>query len=76
MNSVFADTGFWIALFNPKDRWHDLSVSLYQSLEQQQVRVFTSEMVLTELLNFFSKINADLAHDRHFIQAGFEALLR
>ena len=40
MNSVFADTGFWIALFNPKDRWNALFVSLYQSLEQQQVRVF------------------------------------
>lgn len=138
MKSVFADTGFWVALFNRKDKWHDKSVSLYQSLELQQVRVFTSEMVLTELLNFFSKfhsilrkevalrviqmkqhpnvtvipqntqqfahalelylnredkewsltdcssflimqeldIKVALAHDRHFMQAGFQNLLR
>jgi uncharacterized protein len=137
MKTVFADTGFWIALLNPKDRWHRKSLALYQSLEAQQVRVITSEMVLAELLNFFSKfhslarkdvalrvqqmkqhpnvtvipqntkqfdlalelylqredkqwsltdccsflimkdldITTALAHDRHFIQAGFQNLL-
>lgn len=60
MKSVFADTGFWVALLNPKDRWYAQALSLYQSLELQQVRVFTSEMVLTELLNFFSKFQSSL----------------
>jgi predicted nucleic acid-binding protein len=60
MKSVFADTGFWVALLNPKDRWHAQALSLYQSLELQQVRVFTSEMVLTELLNFFSNFQSTL----------------
>jgi predicted nucleic acid-binding protein len=60
MKSVFADTGFWVALLNPKDRWHAQALSLYQSLELQQVRVLTSEMVLTELLNFFSKFQSTL----------------
>jgi predicted nucleic acid-binding protein len=138
MKSVFADTGFWVALLNQKDKWHEQSVSIYRSLELQQVRVITSEIVLTELLNFFSKfsstlrvevalkvtqmkqhpnitvipqntrqfdralklyleredkewsltdcssflimqelkITAALAHDKHFLQAGFQNLLR
>ena len=24
MNAVFADAGYWIALFNPRDRLHDV----------------------------------------------------
>jgi predicted nucleic acid-binding protein len=58
MKIVFADTGFWVALIHPKDRWHGKALSLYQSLQVQQARVFTSEMVLVELLNFFSKFHS------------------
>lgn len=55
MKSVFADTGFWIVLLNSRDFFHHQAVVLYQSLETRQVHVVTSEMVLTELMNFFAK---------------------
>ena len=55
MKPVFADTGFWIALLHPKDRWHEQAIALYQQIQSQQRKVITSEMVLTEFLNFFSK---------------------
>jgi predicted nucleic acid-binding protein len=50
---IFADTGYWVALLNPRDNLHQKAVGLGQSL--QSVHIFTSEMVLTELLNDFSK---------------------
>ena len=136
MKTVFADTGYWIALLDPRDTLHQKAVNLSIALAQSQL--VTSEMVLTEVLNHFSKrgtfmrqaaialiqsiqnssaitivsqtstlfyaglelysqrpdqawshtdcasfwimhqqeIQAALAYDRHFEQAGFVALLR
>ncbi len=134
MKIVFADTGYWVAVLNPKDDWNKRANELSRSLGK--FRIVTSEMVLDELLAGLSKlavramairgvdaIRADpnievvpqtslqfgeafgmyrqmpdkewsltdcasfalmkergitdaLAHDRHFEQAGFVALLR
>ena len=52
MRRVFADTSYWIALVNPRDQLHAKAVSVTQQLFS--VRVLTSEMVLTEVLNSFS----------------------
>jgi len=52
MRQVFADTGYWIALVNPRDQIHAKAVSVTQQLSP--VRILTSEMVLAELLNSFS----------------------
>lgn len=53
MKTVFADTGFWIALLDPQDTLHQHAVNLSISLAQE--KICTSEMVLTEVLNHFSK---------------------
>ena len=136
MKAVFADTSYWIALLYPPDHLHAKVTAM--SPEIAKVRLVTSEMVLTELLNTFSngsprmrsivvraveearkvdsvivfpqnseqftlalqrykqsadknwsltdcasfqimeteRIGAALTHDHHFVQAGFEALLR
>ena len=135
MKQVFADTGYWIALINPKDNWHTKAKSISNGLGQ--VVIVTSEMVMTEFANYFAKqtmfrgtvaqviysirknsnvkllpqtsrqfqsalemyrsyadkewsltdcvsiqimreqnIKEVLAHDQHFVQAGFEPLLR
>ena len=52
MRQVFADTGYWIALVNPRDQIHAKAVSVTQQLSP--ARILTSEMVLAELLNSFS----------------------
>jgi predicted nucleic acid-binding protein len=52
MSAVFADTNYWIALLNPKDDLHEKVLSFSESLEGRQI--FTSEMVLTQLLDDFS----------------------
>ncbi|MBD2626875.1 MULTISPECIES: PIN domain-containing protein [Nostocaceae] len=54
MKKVFADTGYWIALLNPNDELHLKARSVTASL-LPNVRIVTSEMVFTELLNAFSK---------------------
>jgi uncharacterized protein len=58
MKTIFADTGYWIALLDPQDTLHQNAVSLSVSLAQE--KICTSEMVLTEVLNHFSKRGAFL----------------
>lgn len=53
MRFVFADTGYWVALLNPRDDLHQKAVKLSRSL--QPLHIVTSEVVLTEVLNDFSK---------------------
>lgn len=53
MRFIFADTGYWVALLNPGDNLHQKAQSLAKTL--QPVHIITSEMVLTEVLNDFSK---------------------
>ena len=135
MTGVFADTVYWIALVNRRDRLHAKVAAMVARLETH--RLITSEMVLTEFLNGVSDdehlrfaaaglvervramgtvtivsqtaeqfeaalqrykrssdkewsltdcasflimeergIRAALTHDQHFVQAGFDALLR
>lgn len=51
MRTAFADAGYWIALINPDDDLHDRAKSVSASLAP--LRIVTSEMVLTEVLNSF-----------------------
>jgi predicted nucleic acid-binding protein len=48
MKTVFADTGYWVALLNPRDQLHGKARSVSATLGQ--TRIVTSEMVLDELL--------------------------
>ena len=53
MNRVFADASYWIALLNPQDELHERAVTLAQ--EFSTATIVTSEMVLVEVLNSFSR---------------------
>jgi len=52
MNSIFADAGYWIALLNPKDELHSKAEAVSSQLGP--VRLVTSEMILSEVLNYFA----------------------
>lgn len=52
MERVFADTGYWIALLNPRDDLHKKASAISRDYSPDQI--VTSEMVLTEFLNSFS----------------------
>lgn len=136
MRTVFADTCYWIAFFNPEDSLHLKAKKVTEDLEP--FYAITTEMVLVEFLNVFAdkgeplrskaanfvhqlksasnceavpqtsilfrdalkfysdrpdkdwgltdcasfltmenrRITFALTHDKHFLQAGFTALLR
>ncbi|HZT41255.1 MAG TPA: hypothetical protein VFA07_03655 [Chthonomonadaceae bacterium] len=48
MKWVFADTFYWLALANPADQWHTITLEAKQRLGP--VRLVTTEEVLTEFL--------------------------
>jgi uncharacterized protein len=53
MRRIFADTLYWIAITNPKDQWHQAAVNASRTLVG--CHLFTTEEVLTEVLNAFSE---------------------
>ena len=55
METAFADTVYWQALLDVKDGLHGAAKSLANQLRVDRVRVVTSEMVLTEVLNALGK---------------------
>lgn len=57
MRVVFADTGYWIAIINPQDALRESAENAEATLGAH--RVVTSEMVLIEVLNHFSRGGAD-----------------
>jgi len=56
MRTVFADTGYWVGLLNPRDRWHEQARSATQRLGI--ARLVTTDEVLSEVLAFFSGYGA------------------
>jgi uncharacterized protein len=58
MRTVFADAGYWIALLNPSDGLHHSAISI--SAKIAPFSLVTSEMVLTEVLNSFSRKGSGL----------------
>jgi predicted nucleic acid-binding protein len=52
MKKVFADAGYWIALFNPRDRLHDKAVLVAKTLGN--TKIVTSQIVLLEFLNHYA----------------------
>ena len=51
MSEVFADTGYWAALQDSRDRLHVRALALTRAIEP--LRILTTEMVLVEVLNMF-----------------------
>ena len=56
MKQVFVDTLYWIAAANPQDQWYQKAKEATQNL--RSVNLVTTEVVLIELLNFFSSYKA------------------
>jgi predicted nucleic acid-binding protein len=65
---LFADAFYWVALLNPRDAFHSRVTSFNSSLGT--ARVITTDEVLTEVLNWYSRFGprwrgeaANLVHD-------------
>jgi predicted nucleic acid-binding protein len=53
MKTIFADSGYWIAILNPRDSLHEIAIEV--SKNQGPFHTVTSEMVLAEVLNFMCR---------------------
>ena len=45
---IFVDTGAWIAILNRRDQHHTEAVTIYNKLQQQQMRLLTTDYVIDE----------------------------
>jgi len=52
MKSLFADTFYWIALTDPRDKWRKAALEVTQ--ERNKSQIVTTDEVLDEYLAFFS----------------------
>lgn len=46
--TIFVDTGPWIALSDPRDQWHDAAVKAMNQLRQDRSPLITTNLVLME----------------------------
>ena len=53
MKVAFVDTLYFVALFNPRDQWHERALAASKLVAE--TKLITTEDVLVELLNFFSE---------------------
>jgi predicted nucleic acid-binding protein len=56
MRTLFVDASYFIALLNPKDDLHHRAIIITDSIDD--CVLVTTEMVLTEVLNFFAERGA------------------
>jgi predicted nucleic acid-binding protein len=63
MNELFADSGYWIALYNHNDRLHGVALLLSKKYFETRAPIITSEMVFVEVLNHFSKFGERVRRD-------------
>ena len=65
MRTVFADTGYFIALLSQSDALHERAVKLATSLAAKRTHLLTTEAVLIETLDGFAR------HQRRSLAATF-----
>jgi uncharacterized protein len=53
VNLVFADTSYWLAVLSKEDQFHKLSARF--NLESLDLRIVTTELVITEVFNHLCK---------------------
>lgn len=58
MKTVFAAADYWIALLNPRDQLHRRALAVSEDLAP--LHIMTSEMVLTEVLNYMAMRGPEL----------------
>ncbi len=54
MRIVYGDSGYWIALQNTRDEWHERAIRITERLGN--FRIVTSEMVLFEYMNGVARL--------------------
>jgi predicted nucleic acid-binding protein len=54
--TIFVDTGFFIGLYNEKDKYHSKSLKIYQKFKENHYgKIYTSTYVINELLTYLQR---------------------
>jgi uncharacterized protein len=61
MAAIFVDTGYWIARIDQRDQWHSRAKEVTGQLTT--ANWVTTELVLVELLNYFSKYRSEVRQE-------------
>ena len=56
---TFVDTSAWIALFNVRDQYHSEASAIFNTLQQQGERLYTTDYVIDETL---TRLRYDVNH--------------
>ena len=57
--AIFLDTGYYIAFYNSKDKYHSRAMELFQELKNNKYgKIYTSSDVLDELFTYFQRNNS------------------
>ena len=57
MPELFADSGYWIAMLNPGDQWHQAAMQIMRRIGTR--RIVTSELVIAEFLNGMARLGRE-----------------
>jgi len=66
MSSVIADTNFLLGLVDSKDKWHQKSIELYQSLKVAHAKIIIFDCVANELISVVGKRFEESGHQKRF----------
>ena len=55
MSNIIADTNFLLGLVDNRDKWHQRSIDLYQSLKVAQAKMIIYDCVANELISVIGK---------------------
>ena len=69
MTKVFADTSGWASFFIKTDPYHAEAVKLMTLWQQRNLRVVTTNYVLSELVSLFTRYRITRADALHYIKA-------
>lgn len=58
MRKLFVDTIYFVALINPNDQWHEKAIQVRSEISD--AKLFTTEIVLIEVLNFLCEYGENL----------------
>jgi len=60
MEKVFFDTGAFLGIFNPRDKFHEDAKAIFNDIQANKWTVFTSDYIIDETLTLI-KIRSDTA---------------
>ncbi len=69
MKKTFADTGYWVSFLDENDQWMEIASKALEKIGNSEI--ITTELILIEVLNYFSKYRADI---KKFVAESIESL--